>query len=182
MSYGAPTACAPALSGRLLLGLGMRMPVARVLRCLGLTPPRAMITAERFPPEAGRCPYVPAMVQEERLWAIGDVEQSEEEPLHAGLQAFRTAVHAVEPGSRLRGARQDGGPPAQKALQAGWPPVVQGEWPLPHGRRCRRNTTRDWRPHGCSPSPRGGGDGPRSSARMPCSGSALRRGSARSSG
>jgi hypothetical protein len=135
LSYGAPTAFAPAVYWRLILWLGMRMPVTRVLLRLGLTPPRYMITDEKFTHEAGRRTYVPAMVQQELLWAIGYVEQSDEETLKAFFQAFLTEVHAVDPGYRLRGALQDGWQPAQKALQAVCPQVVQGECHLHAQRR-----------------------------------------------
>ena len=127
LSYEAPTAFAPAVSWRLSLWLGMRLPVTRVWLRLGLTPPPDMITEEKCTHEAGRRTYVPAMVQQERLWAIGDVAQSDEETLKAFYQAFLSEVRAVDPGYRLRGARQDGWQPAQKALQAVCPQVVQGE-------------------------------------------------------
>ena len=81
LSYGAHTAFAPAVSWRLILWLGTRMPVTRVLLRLGLTPPRDIITDEKFTHEAGRRTYVPAIVQQELLWAIDDVEQTDVEVL-----------------------------------------------------------------------------------------------------
>ncbi len=72
-----------AWSQRLILWLGTRMPVTRVVRRLGLTPPRYNITDEKFTHEAGHRTYVPAMVQQELRRAIDDVEQTDEEPLRS---------------------------------------------------------------------------------------------------
>jgi hypothetical protein len=135
LSYGAPTAFAPAVYWRLILWLGTRMPVTRVLLRLGLTPPRYIITDEKFTHEAGHRTYVPAMVQQELLWAIDYVEQTDEETLRAFYRAFLREVQAVYPDYRLRGALQDGWQPAQKALQAVCPHVVLGECHLHAQRR-----------------------------------------------
>jgi hypothetical protein len=135
LGYACPTTFAPAVYGRLILWLGTRMPVTRVLLRLRLPPPRYIITDEKFTDEAGRRTYVTAMVQQELLWAIDDVEQSDEETLKAFYQAFLTEVHAVDPDYRLRGALQDGWQPAQKALQGVCPQVVLGECHLHAQRR-----------------------------------------------
>jgi hypothetical protein len=111
------------------------VPVARVLLQLRLPPPRYIITDEKFTDEAGQRMYVPAIVQQELLWVIDDVEQSDEETLRAFYQAFSTEVHAVAPDYRLCGALQDGWQPAQKALQGVCPQVVLGECHLHAQRR-----------------------------------------------
>src|SRR5262245_21742345 len=126
LRYEAPTAFAPAVSWRLSLWLGMRLPVSRVWLRLGLTPPPDMITEEKCTHEAGRRTYVPAMVQQERLWAIGDVAQRDEETLQAFSQAFLSEVHAVDPGYRRRAARQDSWQPAHKPPHAVRSQAAQG--------------------------------------------------------
>src|SRR5215831_1507008 len=95
LSTGHPTAFAPAVSWRLIVWLGTRMPVTRVLLRLGLTPPYYIITDEKFTHEAGRRTYVPAIVHQELMWAIDSVAQSDEVTLQAFFQAFLTEVHAV---------------------------------------------------------------------------------------
>ena len=134
LSSASPTTFAPAVYWRFMRWRGQLIPVTRVLRRLGLTPPRSMITDEKFTHETGRRTYVPAMVQQELLWAIDDVAQSDEETLKAFYQAFLTEVHAISPDDRRRGALQDGWQPAHKALQAVCPRVVLGACHL-HAKR-----------------------------------------------
>jgi hypothetical protein len=147
LSYGAPTAFAPAVYWRLLRWLGTRLPVTRVWRRLGLTPPRSIITEEKFTPEAGHRTYVPAMVQQELLWAIDSVEQTAEETLRACYRAFLREVQAVDPDDRRRGALQDGWQPAHKARQAVCPQVVLGECHLHAQRRMAQVLVEYHAPH-----------------------------------
>jgi len=135
LGYASPTTFAPAVYWRFILWLGQLMPVTRVLLRLGLPPPRYIITDEKFTDEAGRRTYMPAMVQQELLWAIDSVEQSDEATLKVFFQAFLTEVQAMYRDYRLRGALQDGWQPAQEALQAVCPRVVLGECHLHAQRR-----------------------------------------------
>jgi hypothetical protein len=147
LGSASPTTFAPAVYWRLILWLGQVMPVTRVLLRLGLTPPRYIITDEKFTDEAGRRPYVPAIVQQELLWAIDSVEQSDEATLHVFFQAFLTEVQAMYRDYRLRGALQDGWQPAQEALQAVCPQVVLGECHLHAQSRTAQALVKDHKPH-----------------------------------